>query len=233
MAPEQAWLNDYLQQHNKYRSLHQAPVVKFNPELCSLAQQWAEHLAAKDAFAHSDCKFQGKPLGENIAMKMSSSQSDFPGHAFVDQWYSEVERYDFRANSGPSTGHFTQVVWKGSLEVGVGKAVTKSGKVLVVGNYYPAGNMMGQNAQNVAPTRDGKITLPPKDEKKPMQMKMGGGGFGDSATGGAGGEVENYRSVKRQQQSRRLPDGRTEVVTKETYTMQDGSTKVVEKKEVK
>lgn len=37
-------------------------------------------------------------------------------------------------------GHFTQVVWKDSTQLGVGMA-TKGNKVYVVGQYRPAGNM--------------------------------------------------------------------------------------------
>lgn len=37
-------------------------------------------------------------------------------------------------------GHFTQVVWKSSTELGVGMA-TNGKKVYVVGQYRPAGNI--------------------------------------------------------------------------------------------
>lgn len=47
------------------------------------------------------------------------------------------------------TGHFTQVVWKGSKEVGFGKAHGKDGRVVVVGNYHPPGNVMGHFEENV------------------------------------------------------------------------------------
>lgn len=41
------------------------------------------------------------------------------------------------------TGHFTQVVWKGSKEMGVGRATARSGNIYVVANYAPGGNMQG------------------------------------------------------------------------------------------
>ena len=34
------------------------------------------------------------------------------------------------------------MVWKDSKEFGAGKAVTKEGKVIIVGFYKPPGNMM-------------------------------------------------------------------------------------------
>ena len=47
----------------------------------------------------------------------------------------------------------------------MGKARSKSGKVIVVGNYLPAGNMIGSYAANVLPPKNGKITLPQKGER--------------------------------------------------------------------
>lgn len=51
----------------------------------------------------------------------------------------------------PPTGHFTQVVWKASTELGVGFA-TDGKKVFVCGQYRPAGNMVmpGYFEKNVA-----------------------------------------------------------------------------------
>lgn len=69
----------------------------------------------------------------------------------VDQWYSEEPCYDYsgRSNAGKS-GHFTQVVWKGSSEFGIGKAKDSKGRVYVVANYFPAGNFIGRFADNVS-----------------------------------------------------------------------------------
>ena len=61
-------------------------------------------------------------------------------------------------------GHFTQIVWKGSKEFGIGRSRTKDGKWLVVANFYPAGNFNGENAANVLPTPDGKLEIPSKDK---------------------------------------------------------------------
>jgi Cysteine-rich secretory protein family. len=50
-----------------------------------------------------------------------------------------------------STGHFTQLVWASSRQFGVGKARSRSGKVLVVAHYRPPGNISGMFQQNVLP----------------------------------------------------------------------------------
>ncbi|KAK3558568.1 hypothetical protein QTP86_021016 [Hemibagrus guttatus] len=63
------------------------------------------------------------------------------GEEPVENWYSEITKYDFSASQfQPGTGHFTQVVWKATTELGVGLA-TDGGTVFVVGQYKPAGNI--------------------------------------------------------------------------------------------
>lgn len=51
-----------------------------------------------------------------------------------------------------SQGHFTQVVWKASTEVGVGIAMVGNA-VFVVGQYSPAGNISNEGyfEKNVLP----------------------------------------------------------------------------------
>lgn len=49
-------------------------------------------------------------------------------------------------------GHFTQLVWRSSQDLGVGKARSRCGKIIVVANYRPAGNVAGQFHDNVLPT---------------------------------------------------------------------------------
>lgn len=71
----------------------------------------------------------------------------------TDSWYNECSRYDYRNPSFQSnTGHFTQVVWKGSQEVGFARA-TGSSMTYAVAMYYPPGNYIGQFERNVFPPR--------------------------------------------------------------------------------
>ena len=66
-------------------------------------------------------------------------------------------------------GHFTQLVWKGSKEMGVGRATARSGNIYVVANYAPTGNMQGAFQANVLPPGNYNIPV----AKAPAPKKTG------------------------------------------------------------
>ncbi|XP_056011223.1 uncharacterized protein LOC125678534 [Ostrea edulis] len=145
------FIDECVKVHNKYRKKHGASSLSHAKDLSAFAQNWAEQLVSTNAFKHSDCMHKGERLGENIACKWSSSGGDYSGKEVCDQWYSEISKHDF--NNEPrslGSGHFTQMVWKGSKEIGVGKAKTSGGKVIVVASYRPAGNLVGSFRENVS-----------------------------------------------------------------------------------
>jgi uncharacterized protein YkwD len=134
-----------LERHNEYRAKHNVPPLTWNEEIARFARQWAERLAREDRMYHRS----GSSYGENIYWQ---SGGTFNGNRPVDSWYSEIRYYRF-SNHGFSykTGHFTQVVWKGTEELGCGKAQSSSGGVYVVCNYSPPGNYKGRFQENVPP----------------------------------------------------------------------------------
>merc|ERR1712004_948133 len=139
---------DSLTAHNAYRAKHGVPALKLNDELNDVAQEWADYLMAVDSFEHR----HPNKYGENLYMSSGRAAQE-QAQGAVDSWYSEIKDYTFGrdpSRGGPVTGHFTQVVWKGSSEVGVGVA-QKGSKVIVVANYSPPGNYIGQHADNVFP----------------------------------------------------------------------------------
>lgn len=63
-----------------------------------------------------------------------------------------VPGYTFGSEGSGGAGHFTQVVWKESKELGIGKAdIDKNGMkcTYIVGRYKPAGNMISNFGKNV------------------------------------------------------------------------------------
>nr|CDS31555.1 Golgi associated plant pathogenesis [Hymenolepis microstoma] len=138
--------------HNYLRKLHGCPPLKFDIELANSAQAYAEVLASKNAFQHS-----GNPeVGENLA-KQSGSWADFSAAQTVILWYNEIKLYKFDGQDNLKCGHFSQVIWKGTKSVGMGKALCKDGcSVVVVGQYQPPGNYMGEWGSNVLPVLRGQ-----------------------------------------------------------------------------
>lgn len=107
-------------------------------------------MAATDQFYHS-----GGPFGENLYMSWGGSQDrNVIMAAAITMWYNEIQYYDWN-NPGFSsqTGHFTQVVWRSTNEIGIGIAVVPDPsygiRSVVCISYRPPGNYLGQFEQNV------------------------------------------------------------------------------------
>ena len=104
-------------------------------------------------------------------------------------WYGAVRQYNYNrepdvlhanVNAGESTtcaaaapislssppllaGHFTQLVWADTRHFGVGRATSRSGKILVVAHYAPAGNVSGAYKYSVLPPApEPPPTAPPR-----------------------------------------------------------------------
>ena len=91
------------------------------------AQAWADLQASQGTGSHSHLA----GIGENIAMYWSGTShvERWVRQSLADasvMWYDEVKNYDFdspRSNDISSVGHFTQMVWDESTELGVGWAI--------------------------------------------------------------------------------------------------------------
>jgi glioma pathogenesis-related protein 2 len=133
-----------LNAHNNFRAKHCVPAMTWSDSLAASAQQWASGCKMNGgAFVHS-----GVP-GENL--RWSSPPGGQGDGAVTASWYNEIGNYNFN-NPGfsPATGHFTQVVWAGSTQLGCAKAVCGNFDYWVC-RYSPAGNITGQFPANVKP----------------------------------------------------------------------------------
>jgi uncharacterized protein YkwD len=140
---------DMLTRHNEYRLQHQVDKLERLSDLESIAQSWAEKIAADRNLQHSSNKYKGNSLGENLYM---GPLNDKLGFNTVDLWYNEYPNYDFNnPDWTPGAGHFTQVVWKSSKFLGCGAGCNTNNYCYVCCNYYPAGNYLTQFDKNVFP----------------------------------------------------------------------------------
>jgi hypothetical protein len=111
---------------------------------------WDETLAAYAAEWAAGCVFEHSvgAYGENLAL---FSWEGEPVEA-VEGWFSEIEYYDYgtnRCDPGEMCGHYTQVVWRDTENIGC--AVQACANVqgfgrgwLYVCEYDPPGNWVGE-----------------------------------------------------------------------------------------
>ncbi len=130
--------------HDRARAEHCAPPLEWSEELASMAAAWAQELASRGCpLQHSETD-----LGENLFAATAGSRG--PEHV-VQVWVDERDDYDFESGGfSMETGHFTQVVWKGTERVGCA-TLECDGLDLWVCNYDPPGNVRGGYGANVGP----------------------------------------------------------------------------------
>jgi len=148
---EQNIMNQIVEAHNYFRCLHGVGPVTWDNTLASFASWVASDNAARGYIHHSDGN--GGEYGENIVMQPLMEESQVTGYGMVKRWYDEIKDYDFNyPGFDGATGHFTQVVWKGSTEIGCGMATSPQGSFTsfwVVCNYKQPGNWEGMFEENV------------------------------------------------------------------------------------
>merc|ERR1712187_569146 len=146
-GPSSATLRAVLDRHNMYRCMHGVNALTWDPAIAANAQQFATSTGGQ--MVHSSYQSrQGVAgfgnVGENLASGVVDAQA-------VDMWYNEIESTNGGLVSAFSmqTGHYTQVVWRDTTELGCGI----QGSLLVC-QYGAGGNMQGGFDRNVnAPSR--------------------------------------------------------------------------------
>ena len=129
-----------LKKHNELRKKHGSKSLSSNDELNRIAQKYAEIMMLCEGFKSFGVNFyENSFLGENILFSTKKNVEEI-----CQIWYDESKKYDFILNKyQKSAGHFTQLVWKETKEVGFGFFTNRIGDSCYVALYYPAGNIIG------------------------------------------------------------------------------------------
>lgn len=141
-GPGAAWL----QVHNTARAAVGVAHLQWDASVAQTAQQWANSLASNGCgLQHGDLA----GLGQNLAWVSGGGLS--PQDA-TGLWVAERQLYSRAVFPGgcnsPSgweaCGHYTQIVWRGTMHVGCGVATCPGGATVAVCDYSPPGNYEGE-----------------------------------------------------------------------------------------
>ena len=133
--------------HNAARVKIGVPPLKWNATLAADARVWANELAATGRFEHSPDAPGEEPQGENL---WAGTPRAFSPESMVGLWVAE--KADYRAGVFPNNsrsgnvenvGHYTQLIWRDTRQVGCATAVGQREEFLVC-RYSEAGNVYGQ-----------------------------------------------------------------------------------------
>ena len=132
--------------HNRERLALGVGPLRWDPALAIDARRWANHLSASGRFEHAP-EDPREPAGENL---WAGTRGYYALEAMVDGWVRE-KRF-FRPGTFPNNsttgriadvGHYTQLVWRDTHQVGCAMARGTREDVLVC-RYSDAGNYFGE-----------------------------------------------------------------------------------------
>jgi hypothetical protein len=136
-----------LASHNQERAALGLAPLRWNPQLARAAGTWAEQLASSGRFEHSP-EVPRLRVGENL---WGGTAGRFAPEQMVGLWLEEKRYFKpgvFPANStsgnAHDVGHYTQVIWRRTTEVGCSLARGEQEDILVC-RYAQAGNVRGQS----------------------------------------------------------------------------------------
>lgn len=142
-AASPAFAQTLLASHNQARAARGAAPLTWNRDLASSAEEFAIVLANLNVLEHAPPEVRGG-AGENIWMGTSGY---YDANAMMNSFLQEERAFKPGVFPDVSTtgrwndvGHYTQIIWSGTKEVGCALATNGQNDFLVC-RYLPAGNI--------------------------------------------------------------------------------------------
>jgi hypothetical protein len=141
-----------LDAHNAERVRLGIPPLKWSDKLARQSLSWARQLAQSEGLEHSDTADYNDPEegeeGENL---WRGTKGYYTPEQMVNLWVDERKIFingPFPRNSTTGqwrdVGHYTQLIWRSTTEVGCAIATGAEDDVLVC-RYLEGGNVIGEN----------------------------------------------------------------------------------------
>lgn len=141
--------NAMLAGHNAARAELGLEPLRWSDSLAADAGAYAARMAQSGRFEHSPLPRGTPTQGENLwtGTRGAYSYREMVGHWVAERRFYVALPVPSSSNSGRfgDVGHYTQIVWRGTQEVGCAEASSPSDDYVVC-RYLPAGNAAGQTA---------------------------------------------------------------------------------------
>lgn len=132
--------------HNAERAALGVPPLRWSPALAADAGRWAAHLATLAELEHDDSL---DIEGENL---WRGSKGAYTPEDMVELWIDEKAAFQngvfpdvSRSGQWEDVGHYTQVVWRATGQVGCAVVTVASGEdEVLVCRYMEGGNFEGE-----------------------------------------------------------------------------------------
>ena len=158
-ASENIYPEDVIELHNEIRAKHKLTPLNWSKDLSGYAQQWVDHLAQT-----KNCAMTHRPNNESSPFQQTNGENLYWSSALeyedgttevealttndiIETWASEEDFYDYETNTcmeDADCGHYTQIVWHETKEVGCAVAVCDDKSQIWACNYSPRGNYVGE-----------------------------------------------------------------------------------------
>jgi len=133
-----------LDAHNRERQRLGIAGLVWSEQLAADAAVWSASLARRHAFEHSR---NTRGSGENLWMGTAGAYSP---EAMIGGFIEEARNFRpgrfpdvSRTGNWADVGHYSQLIWAGTRQVGCARA-KGGGEEYLVCRYWPAGNVIGQ-----------------------------------------------------------------------------------------
>ncbi len=131
--------------HNSERASQGLQGLAWNGRLAREAHEWAQSLASRQMLEHADSG-HSRGAGENLWMGTAGyyTLEDMMGGFIEERRHFRPGRFPEVSRTGDwsDVGHYTQIIWPSTEEVGCAVARGSDHEVLVC-RYWPAGNWIG------------------------------------------------------------------------------------------